>query len=171
MDSIFGIGTPELIVILIIAGIVMGPERIARVARWLGQTTAQLQNISRGFMNQLRNEIDSVDSGEMKEMLHEMRSLQKEVTDLRKQVTSVATSTIDETKELVDTTVQESKEAFESFSIQPPTLGADEGSETAVNGHTNGSAPPPPPAPSTNQNTHQPPKLPKVVDVADDPEN
>ncbi|MCP5098981.1 MAG: twin-arginine translocase subunit TatB, partial [Chloroflexi bacterium] len=63
MDSFFGIGFPELVTILILAGIVMGPARIGRVARWLGRTTAQLQTISRGFMRQLSAELESVDDG------------------------------------------------------------------------------------------------------------
>ena len=63
MDSVFGIGLPEFILIMLIAGIVMGPERIARTARWLGKTTAQLQAISRGFVRQLTAEIDGADDG------------------------------------------------------------------------------------------------------------
>ena len=58
MDSFFGIGAPELVLILIIASMVMGPKRIGQTARWLGRTTAQLQNISRSFIRQLNAELD-----------------------------------------------------------------------------------------------------------------
>ncbi len=50
MDSFFGIGLPEFVLILVIAGMVMGPERIVRMARSLGVVTARLQNISRSFL-------------------------------------------------------------------------------------------------------------------------
>ncbi|HMT22539.1 MAG TPA: twin-arginine translocase TatA/TatE family subunit, partial [Promineifilum sp.] len=42
MDNVFGIGLPEFVLILVIAGMVMGPERIARTARSLGVLTARL---------------------------------------------------------------------------------------------------------------------------------
>ena len=51
----------EFVVILLLAGIVLGPERIRDVARWLGKTTAQLRAVSRGFMQQLSAELDAVD--------------------------------------------------------------------------------------------------------------
>ena len=176
MDSIFGIGTQELFVILIIAGIVMGPERIAKAARWLGQTTASLQNISRGFMNQLRNELDDAEAADIKDMLSEMRSLQKEVTDLRQQVVTTTTASITETKELFDETIADGKDALD-FSIQPPTMegdtedkGKEEGVRTIINATENSILPPTPPIPETN-NSMQPPKLPNVIDIEDDLED
>jgi Sec-independent protein translocase protein TatA len=72
MDSIFGIGLPELMVILLLAGLFMGPHRIRRVARTLGYWTAQLQTISRQFARQLNTELDSLDSGEMKGALQDV---------------------------------------------------------------------------------------------------
>ena len=63
MDSVFGIGLPELILLVVLAGMVMGPERIVRYARLLGAMTARLQSVSRAFLRQLSAELDSVDSG------------------------------------------------------------------------------------------------------------
>ena len=170
--SILGIGTPELIVIIIIAGIVMGPERIAKAARWLGETTAYLQNISRGFMNQLKNELDDAEAAELKGMLQEMRSLQQEVTDLRKQVATTTTAAISETKQMMDETIAEGKDAM-NFSIAPPSMNEDKPDEG--NSSNNGALPPPPPLPDESENepenTILPPSLPKVIDIEDDPEN
>ena len=95
MDSIFGIGPLELALILIIAGVVMGPERMVRTARWLGQTVAQMQAISQNLRSQLENEVDGLDDdGQLRETLAEMRTLQREVSELRQQVQNTAVTTL-----------------------------------------------------------------------------
>lgn len=114
MDSFFGIGFPELVLILIVAGIVMGPERIGIAARWLGRTTAQLQKISRGFVRQLNQELDNSSDGQaLKETMQELQQLRKELTDLRGEVTQ---TTSEATKS--------GRQAFEDInnSIKPPSL-------------------------------------------------
>lgn len=103
MDSFFGIGLPELIFILILAGLVMGPQRIRDVARTLGRLTAQLQGISREFARQLNNELDSLDeSGDMKSAMREVRELQQEVKNLRQEMNKVPRSFIQEGKDAVE---------------------------------------------------------------------
>jgi len=110
MDSFFGIGFPELIVILVLAGLVMGPSRIRQVARTLGRLTAQLQNISREFARQLNAELDSLDDdGEMKETMREMREMRQELLDLRRELNQVPKAFIEDTKDIV----QETKDAVE----------------------------------------------------------
>lgn len=90
MDSFFGIGAPELVLILIIAGLVMGPERIGRTARWLGRTTAQLQNISRSFIRQLNAELDlDGEQNELKNTLSDMQDLRRQLDELKGELTAV----------------------------------------------------------------------------------
>jgi Sec-independent protein translocase protein TatA len=89
MDSFFGIGLPELVLILLFAGLVMGPHRIRQIARMLGRITAQLQRVSREFARQLNAELDAIDSGEMKGALRDVRSLQDEVEALRRELSQV----------------------------------------------------------------------------------
>lgn len=159
MESIFGVGLPELILILVIAGLVMGPERIGRVSRWLGRTTGQLQAISRGFVQQLQNEIDGIDDGEaLKGALNEVQALRRELESLRSEFTTVTGKAS-----------QEGKEAFEAIenSIKPPSLmpklqdtRAKDETDTAV--AANGSTTAGPAATPTD--------LPNLVDVPDDPE-
>lgn len=128
MDSLFGIGPLELFVVLIIAGIVMGPERIAQTARWLGKLTAQLQGISRGFALQLRNELDTIDSqGDIREAWQAVNDLQREVSDLRKQVLGVGQDT--------QKVIAESKAAVQN-SIRPPQFDAPTADPPPPNGHS-----------------------------------
>lgn len=159
--SILGIGGPEFLFILILAGIFLGPGRIAQVARWLGKTTAQLQLISRGFMNQLKSELDMAEGQEdLRDMLKEMQDLRKEVNSLQSQIT-------DSLKEASADTGN----AFEelSNSIRPPTfepeadanqIGRDAPSALQNGNGSNG---------STKSASAMPP-LPTPITVDDDPE-
>lgn len=101
MDSFFGIGLPELILILLLAGMVMGPQRIREVARKLGRITAQLQRISREFARQLNAEIDSLDGNEVRDSLSELRQLQEEVQALRSELSQAPRSAVDEARKAV----------------------------------------------------------------------
>ena len=105
MNDIFGIGLPELAVILIIAGVVMGPQRVAEVARWLGRFTAQMQDISRQLARQLNAELAALDDGgDVRGALDEVQALRKQVAELRQEVTAVSTGTVREGKEAIDDT-------------------------------------------------------------------
>lgn len=151
IDSIFGIGGPEFFLILIIAGIVLGPRRIAQVARWMGKTTAYLQSISRGFATQLRNELEEIDgeTGDLKEMLAEMSTLRQEVNSLQSQL-----------KGQVNEAVSESNNAIQS--IKPPTL---EDKPRSIGQNGNGSE-----SDVSEPESIAPPQLPNLVEVEDDPE-
>ena len=110
MDSFLGIGLPELVLILVIAGIVMGPERIGVAARWLGKTSAQLQAISRSFVNQLNAELDGIqDADEIRGALRDMQDLRDQVEQLKKELISVSNAPIRESKK----TLQDTKEEIE----------------------------------------------------------
>lgn len=105
MDSFFGIGFAELIVILVLAGLVMGPARIRQVARTLGRLTGQLQSISREFARQLNAELDSLDDGgQMKDTMREMREMRQEILSLRQELNKVPKVFIEDTKDVVDET-------------------------------------------------------------------
>lgn len=51
----FGIGTPELLVILVVALIVLGPKRLPEVARTLGKGLAELRKATGGLTEELSN--------------------------------------------------------------------------------------------------------------------
>lgn len=119
MDSIFGIGIPELVIILLLAGLIMGPQRIRQVAFTLGRITAQLQRVSREFTRQLNAELDSLEDGSIRNTMDDVRQLQKEVEDLRRELANAPRSLRDAGQKLTqeaeeairDTTAEESAEA------------------------------------------------------------
>jgi Sec-independent protein translocase protein TatA len=152
MDSFFGIGAPELIFILILAGIVLGPHRIRDVARWLGKTTAQLQTISRGFTTQLSRELDAIDEGgDLKGALEEMQDLRRQVAELRHEITRGMVEPVNE----ANIALKEGRESLNQVRL-PPSIQAQQDKKVAP--ATNGEA------------AHKPLKLPTPVEIADDPE-
>lgn len=147
MDNVFGIGLPEVVLILVIAGMVMGPERIARAARSLGLLTARLQSVSRSFFRQLNAELDSVDEGgELKSTVEELNLLRRQVADLRNEVFSITTGAATEGKRAIS----EIKEEAERTIMPPKPLSA----SRRLKPTPRDDAPPPDDAP-----VHRPPSL------------
>jgi len=56
--SFLGIGPGELVLILVIAVIFLGPDKIPEVARTMGKMTRELKKITEGFESELRRELD-----------------------------------------------------------------------------------------------------------------
>lgn len=161
MDSFFGIGLPELVLILLLAGLVMGPQRIRQFARIFGKVTAQLQRVSREFARQLNSELDAIDSGEMKNTLRDMRSLQDEVEALRRELSQVPKTF----RDVTDSVTSEGKAAIK---LGEETLKGSSPSQVKSELSESGDAQPPE-AP-TPESAAQPP-LPKPIDVPEDPES
>lgn len=178
MDNIFGIGLPEFVLIVVIAGLVMGPERIARTARSLGALTARLQGVSRAFFRQLNAELDSVDeSGEIKSTVEELNQLRRQVADLRNEVFTLASGAATEGRQAIREIKHEAENSIlppdlglktkkpgpatidETSVYRPPLLFDDELAHAPGNEKENG-------APSIKQ----PVKMPKRIDIADDPD-
>lgn len=183
MDSVFGVGLPELVLLIVLASMVMGPERIVRYARMLGAMTARLQSVSRAFLRQLNAELDSVDSsGELRETLDELQLLRRQVAELRAEVLTIAGGTAAEGKQVM----RELKQAQNA--IMPPNLLAAARETRATNGPT----PAPVEMSASNPAVHRPPSLfpeatdsrpaangappapaaalPRRVDISDDPD-
>lgn len=57
----FNIGGGELIVIMLIALIVLGPQRLPDVARQVGKAMGDLRRLSTGFQNEMKSALDTAD--------------------------------------------------------------------------------------------------------------
>lgn len=83
----FGIGLPELIIIMGLALLVLGPERLPELARMLGRAYAQLRRASEEFQQTLRQDMAALDRQEEarqnKAIAEELQERFADVADLQ----------------------------------------------------------------------------------------
>ncbi len=60
----FGIGLPELGMILVLGLLVLGPKRLPEVARMLGRFYGQLRRASDDFQRTIRQDLDAIERQE-----------------------------------------------------------------------------------------------------------
>ena len=84
--NIFGVGLPEVTVILILALLIFGPKKLPELGKQLGKTLKSLKKAS----NEFQNEIDQVMNEEDKEKLpksiesNQTNEINKEKLELEK---------------------------------------------------------------------------------------
>jgi len=100
----FDFGFSELFVIGLIALVVLGPERLPRVARQAGQWMGKLQRYVSDVKSDINRQME----------LEELRNLQKEVTTAARDMESSFKSAVDETQSELNTIA-------ESFDSGPPS--------------------------------------------------
>jgi sec-independent protein translocase protein TatB len=54
---VFGIGLPEMLVIVVVAILIFGPDRIPEFARQAGRMLRQVRNFARATRDDIRNEL------------------------------------------------------------------------------------------------------------------
>ena len=83
----FGVGFPELVVILAVALIVLGPQRLPEVARMVGRAYGQLRRASEEFQNTIRQDLAALerqeDANRNKAIAQEIRERCADVEDLQ----------------------------------------------------------------------------------------
>jgi Tat protein translocase TatB subunit len=80
--DIFGIGTNELLLIMLLAAVVLGPERLARVAREAGKLVRNLRAYFGSLSDELKNELDMLD--DLRDVKQEINHVMDEVRDNHK---------------------------------------------------------------------------------------
>jgi Tat protein translocase TatB subunit len=60
----FGIGLPELVMILVLGLLVLGPKRLPEVARMLGRFYGQLRRASEDFQRTMRQDLEALERQE-----------------------------------------------------------------------------------------------------------
>src|SRR5215467_8582381 len=84
--AMFGIGLPELVVILAVALIVLGPQRLPEVARMLGRAYGQLRRASEEFQNTIRQDLAALerqeDANRNKAIAQELRARFADIADV-----------------------------------------------------------------------------------------
>ena len=89
----FGIGLPELVVILVVALIILGPQRLPEVARMLGRAYAQLRRASEEFQHTIRQDLAAL---ERQEDANRNKAIAQEIRERCADVEDVQTAIIQE---------------------------------------------------------------------------
>jgi sec-independent protein translocase protein TatB len=114
MNPLSSVGTGELIFILVIALILLGPERLPEIARGVGKTIRQLRDALQNMSSEFGEELAS-----MQEVGQDIREGIRAVQDVRslpRTLVGSAAAPLLETVEPLKATVKEAKEAVEAIS-------------------------------------------------------
>ncbi|MDR2188377.1 MAG: Sec-independent protein translocase protein TatB [Azonexus sp.] len=101
----FDIGFSELMVIGIVALIVIGPERLPRVARTVGHLLGRAQRYVNDVKTDINREIQ----------LDELKKLQSEVTESARGLENSVFQELNQTREAIETPLKTAARDIESF--------------------------------------------------------
>ncbi len=168
--NILGVGAPELVLLLLIALIVAGPQRMIRWAYYLGQWTAKLRTIWADLMVVVQREIDEAGLDvKVPREIPTRRTLNRMIEDAIKPVTRPVEDVMKEVRDVraeAQKTLQESRQEIETVGDQIRRAARDTAARSAVpsavpaNGTVSSQVPetalpptPPTPTPTTSDET------------------
>lgn len=77
--NVFGIGLPEMVLILVIALLVFGPKKLPEIGRSLGKAIRSFQDASKEFENEFKREVQQLEeSVTMKAQLEQENTYQEQ---------------------------------------------------------------------------------------------
>jgi Tat protein translocase TatB subunit len=130
----FGIGLPELVVILVLTLIVVGPQRLPEVAAQIGRAIREFRRYSSGITKELLDAVQDLER-EYQDLRGELRAVSGELRDKAEAFGKDLTGVADEVRDKLQVEGPSPKPA----AIPPP---GDNGSSAAE-------VPEPPPAATT----------------------
>lgn len=87
--NVFGIGLPEMLLIMVVALLVFGPKKLPEIGRSLGKAIRGFQEASKEFENEFKKEAQALDkSVEMKAELEAVQNVELS-NDLNKNIEQV----------------------------------------------------------------------------------
>lgn len=78
----FNIGWPEMVILVVAALVILGPERLPGAIRWTAQSLRQVRDYASGATSQLRNDFGP-EIDELRKPLEELNELRKPLEGLR----------------------------------------------------------------------------------------
>ena len=67
--NIFGVGLPEVTVILVLALLIFGPKKLPELGKQLGKTLQSLKNASNEFQNELNKAVNEPENAKTNNMI------------------------------------------------------------------------------------------------------
>ena len=58
----FNVGGPEIVIILLVALVILGPDQLPKAMRTFGNVSAQVRKISGGFQDEMRKAMDTIET-------------------------------------------------------------------------------------------------------------
>jgi sec-independent protein translocase protein TatA len=78
--NIFGMGLPEIMVILTIALLIFGPKKLPEIGRSLGKAIRGFQDASREFESEIKREVEQIEASKPAESQKVASSVSPEET-------------------------------------------------------------------------------------------
>ncbi|MEU6564806.1 Sec-independent protein translocase protein TatB [Nocardia nova] len=78
----FNIGWPEMVILVVAALVILGPERLPGAIRWTAQSLRQVRDYASGATSQLRNDLGP-ELDELRKPFEELNELRKPLEGLR----------------------------------------------------------------------------------------
>jgi sec-independent protein translocase protein TatB len=59
---VFNVGGPEIVVILLVALVILGPDQLPKAMRTFGNVMAEIRKVSGGFQDEMRKAMDTIET-------------------------------------------------------------------------------------------------------------
>jgi Tat protein translocase TatB subunit len=114
-----GIGLPELIAVMVVAVIVVGPKRLPEVAAQLGRIVRQMRGYATDVTSQMRTELDEL-TREYEEMRRELEDVKGQASREVGSVTRQLERATREPRAIIESSAEERPQRRSAPEAKPP---------------------------------------------------